>query len=92
LFERHHRALFDFLVRMTGNVSVAEDLVQDVFVRVLKYRATWRSEGGLKRGSSGSRVTRAQITSGRAQPMRRLTKRPNIHRVRRCRRSPGAQS
>jgi len=45
LFERHHRALFDFLVRMTGNVSVAEDLVQDVFVRVLKYRATWRSEG-----------------------------------------------
>ena len=45
LFERHHRALFDFLVRMTGNVSAAEDLVQDVFVRVLKYRATWRSEG-----------------------------------------------
>jgi RNA polymerase sigma-70 factor (ECF subfamily) len=45
LFERHHRALFDFLVRMTGNPSVAEDLVQDVFVRVLKYRATWRGEG-----------------------------------------------
>jgi RNA polymerase sigma-70 factor (ECF subfamily) len=30
---------------MTGNTSVAEDLVQDVFVRVLKYRATWRAEG-----------------------------------------------
>jgi RNA polymerase sigma factor (sigma-70 family) len=45
LFERHHRALFDFLVRMTGNPSAAEDLVQDVFVRVLKYRATWRGEG-----------------------------------------------
>jgi len=45
LFERHHRALFDFLVRMTGNASAAEDLVQDVFVRVLKYRATWRGEG-----------------------------------------------
>src|SRR4030095_11266797 len=45
LFERHHRALFDFLVRMTGNASIAEDLVQDVFVRILKYRATWRGEG-----------------------------------------------
>jgi len=45
LFERHHRALFDFLVRMTGNEVAAEDLVQDVFVRVLKYRATWRGEG-----------------------------------------------
>jgi RNA polymerase sigma factor (sigma-70 family) len=45
LFERHHRAVFDFLVRMTGNAVAAEDLVQDVFVRVLKYRATWRGEG-----------------------------------------------
>ena len=45
LFERHHRPLFEFLVRMTGNAAAAEDLVQDVFVRVLKYRATWRDEG-----------------------------------------------
>ena len=45
LFERYHRPLFDFLARMTGNATVAEDLVQDVFVRVLKYRATWRDEG-----------------------------------------------
>jgi RNA polymerase sigma-70 factor (ECF subfamily) len=45
LFERHHRALFDFLARVTGDAAAAEDLVQDVFVRVLKYRATWRGEG-----------------------------------------------
>jgi RNA polymerase sigma-70 factor (ECF subfamily) len=45
LFERYHVALFDFLNRMTGNSGVAEDLVQDVFVRVLKYRATFRDEG-----------------------------------------------
>ena len=45
LFERYHRPLFDFLARMTGNAAAAEDLVQDVFVRVLKYRATWRDEG-----------------------------------------------
>jgi RNA polymerase sigma-70 factor (ECF subfamily) len=45
LFERYHRPLFEFLARMTGNAAAAEDLVQDVFVRVLKYRATWRDEG-----------------------------------------------
>ncbi len=42
LFERHHVALFDFLSRMTGDRTAAEDLVQDVFVRILKYRATFR--------------------------------------------------
>lgn len=42
LFDRYHPVLFDFLNRMTGRRDVAEDLVQDVFVRILKYRATWR--------------------------------------------------
>jgi RNA polymerase sigma factor (sigma-70 family) len=45
LFERHHAALFDFLARMTGSRTVADDLTQDVFVRMLKYRATFRDEG-----------------------------------------------
>lgn len=45
LFERYHLPLHDFLARMTGNAAVAEDLVQDVFLRVLKYRATFRDEG-----------------------------------------------
>jgi RNA polymerase sigma factor (sigma-70 family) len=44
LFERYHLPLFDFLSRMTGNPGVAEDLVQDVFLRILKYRATFRDE------------------------------------------------
>ena len=43
LFERHHRTLFDFFVRMTGNRMTAEDLVQDVFFRILKYRSTYRN-------------------------------------------------
>jgi RNA polymerase sigma factor (sigma-70 family) len=42
LFERHHRQLFNYLARMTGSPSAAEDLVQDVFVRILKYRHTFR--------------------------------------------------
>ena len=44
LFERHHRQLFDYLARMTGNDAVAEDLVQDVFIRILKYRHTFRAD------------------------------------------------
>ena len=42
LFDRYHLALFEFLNRMTGNRQAAEDLVQEVFLRVLKYRATFR--------------------------------------------------
>lgn len=45
LFERHHLAVFDYLVRMTGDRTLAEDLVQDVFVRVLRYRQTYRDDG-----------------------------------------------
>ena len=48
LFDRHHRALFDFFARMTGSRSLAEDLVQDVFFRILKYRDTFRDESRFK--------------------------------------------
>ena len=48
LFDRHNRALFEFFVRMTGNRAVAEDLVQEVFVRVLKYRRTYRDNGRFR--------------------------------------------
>jgi RNA polymerase sigma-70 factor, ECF subfamily len=42
LFERHHRALFNFFLRLTGDRPASEDMVQDVFMRMLKYRATYR--------------------------------------------------
>ena len=41
LFERHHRPVFHFLSRTTGDAALAEDLVQEVFVRILKYRHTY---------------------------------------------------
>jgi RNA polymerase sigma factor (sigma-70 family) len=44
LFERHHIMLFNFFLRLTGNRSTSEDLVQEVFIRILKYRATYRGE------------------------------------------------
>jgi RNA polymerase sigma-70 factor (ECF subfamily) len=42
LFERYHVRLFEFLCRMTGDRAAAEDLVQDIFMRVLKYRASYQ--------------------------------------------------
>lgn len=42
LFERHQRRLFNFFLRLTPNRSAAEDLVQEVFVRMLKYRGSFR--------------------------------------------------
>lgn len=44
LFERHHGKLFNFLVRMTDRRDVGEDLVQEVFFRILKYRHTFRGD------------------------------------------------
>jgi RNA polymerase sigma-70 factor (ECF subfamily) len=42
LFERYRDPLYDFFSRLTGNRVASEDLVQDVFVRILKYRGTYR--------------------------------------------------
>ena len=36
LFDRHHVVVFRFLRRMTGNPSLAEDLTQEVFLRVVR--------------------------------------------------------
>jgi RNA polymerase sigma-70 factor (ECF subfamily) len=45
LFERHHRRLYSFCVRLTGRRELSEDLVQEVFLRILKYRHTFRGNG-----------------------------------------------
>ena len=46
LFERHSGRLLSFFMRMTGSRAMSEDLVQEVFVRMLRYRETYRGEGG----------------------------------------------
>jgi RNA polymerase sigma factor (sigma-70 family) len=44
LFDRHHRALFHYFLHLTANRSVSEDLVQEVFFRILKYRHTYQPD------------------------------------------------
>lgn len=47
LFERHHPRLLQFFLRLVRQRTAAEDLVQEVFVRMLKYRHTFRSEASF---------------------------------------------
>lgn len=45
LFERYHISLFNFFLRLTGgNRGDSEDLVQNVFIRILKYRTTFNNQ------------------------------------------------
>jgi len=41
LFERHHQALYRFYMRHTGNSAQCEDLVQEVFCRLLRHGGTY---------------------------------------------------
>jgi RNA polymerase sigma factor (sigma-70 family) len=42
LFERYHGPLFNFYARLMGDRTASEDLVQEVFLRILRYRETYR--------------------------------------------------
>lgn len=46
LFERYHKRIFNFLAKMTMDRALAEDLTQNVFFRIIKYRTSYRE--GLK--------------------------------------------
>jgi len=47
LFERHHGPLYGYLFKFTGERAAAEDIVQTVFQRMLKYRHTYRDDGSF---------------------------------------------
>ncbi len=47
LFERQSGPLMGYLVKTTGNYTAAEDIVQTVFQRMLKYRHTYRDDGSF---------------------------------------------
>ncbi len=45
LFERYHQKLYNLFFWQTGNAPLSEDLVQDVFMRIIRSRHTYRGEG-----------------------------------------------
>lgn len=48
LYERHRRAVFTFLVHLTGARATAEDLLQEAFLRVWRARAAYRASGQFR--------------------------------------------
>ena len=48
LFDRHNRPLFRYFMHLTSNRAVSEDLVQEVFFRILKYRHTYQAETSFR--------------------------------------------
>lgn len=45
LFERYKKPLFGFFYKSTRNPALCDDLVQNVFLRLLKYRSTFTGSG-----------------------------------------------
>lgn len=45
IYENRHRPLFRFFFRLTGRQATAEDLVHEVFLRMIRYRHTYQTEG-----------------------------------------------
>ncbi len=78
LFERHHRPLFRYFVHLGGSRETSEDLVQEVFVRILKYRATflpgadfapWMYQIARNTHTDAMRKRRFEVIPGGANPV-----------------------
>ena len=68
LFERHHLSLYRYLVNLTGNRALSEDLAQEAFLRVLKHAYTYNPRltfsvwlFGIARKGSEPHVRRSPI-------------------------------
>jgi RNA polymerase sigma factor (sigma-70 family) len=48
LYERYHRQLFRFLFNMTRQKEISEDMVQNIFLRMLKYPEGFMGFGEFK--------------------------------------------
>jgi RNA polymerase sigma-70 factor (ECF subfamily) len=48
LFERHHRSVYQYCLQLTRSPAVSEDLVQDVFLRLLQKASSFRGDGSCK--------------------------------------------
>jgi RNA polymerase sigma-70 factor (ECF subfamily) len=94
LFRRHHHRLFAFFYRMTASPAVSEDLVQEVFVRMLKYRRTFRADSDfsgwmyqiarntradhLRKGLTEARFIDQARPDHKADPVDEITKREEL--------------
>jgi RNA polymerase sigma factor (sigma-70 family) len=48
LFERYHVKLYNFFLKLTFDKNVSQDLTQNLFYRIIKYRKTYREDYRFK--------------------------------------------
>ncbi|MBI4240074.1 MAG: sigma-70 family RNA polymerase sigma factor [Candidatus Rokubacteria bacterium] len=48
LYDRHHRGVFNFLLRSLGDSQIAEDLLQETFLRVFTHREEYRPTAAFR--------------------------------------------
>jgi len=48
LFDRHYTGILRYFQYLTSNRTLSEDLAQEVFLRVLKYRQSYQPEGSFR--------------------------------------------
>lgn len=46
LFDRYHIKLFNYFLRLTSDKAASEDLTQNLFYRIIKYRHSFDPQGG----------------------------------------------
>ena len=44
LFDRYQKPLYNFFLRMSSDPAASDDLVQNLFIRVMKYRASYQEQ------------------------------------------------
>src|ERR1700753_1698024 len=49
LFDRYHVSLYNFFLRLTGDRAASQDLTQNLFYRVIRYRQSYQSGQGSSR-------------------------------------------
>ncbi len=48
LFERYHRQVYGFFVKLTRDTDLSEDLTQSTFERIMRYRHSYRGDGSFR--------------------------------------------
>ena len=47
LFERYHVRLYNFFLKLTGDKVIGQDLTQNLFYRILRYRHTYKEDSSF---------------------------------------------
>jgi RNA polymerase sigma factor (sigma-70 family) len=48
LFDRYHLKLYNFFLKLTFDKIISQDLTQNVFYRIIKYKYTYKEESSFK--------------------------------------------